>query len=286
MTPASLPVARLTPYELAFGGARFEEESFPAIRAEADARGVDTGQRELVLMLGAVGALIRELRPDSADIEAIDDSPLPPPDAVRDYGALLFQAYRFWESGRRLLVIDEGVLRRQLASGPIGDWTFVAPHQAGYLQLPRHVVWARIGEGAPPEAIDGFFWSVDVPGADSAGRIEIVVALGLHPGRPGFSVMEAAAPLPAPAPGHWGDLEARAEGADFVNVLPGGEMRDLLAVTSTPELLKLVSRTFHHVDVSPESLRPLQAGKAGTGGPHSLPASSLFAMAIAETDGT
>jgi hypothetical protein len=285
MTDPALPATRLTPYELAFGEARFEDERFPAIRAEAEARSVDTGERERMLMLGTVGALLRELRPDSADIEGTDD-PLPPPDVVRDYGALLFLAYRFWENGRRLLTIDEGVLRSQLARGPIGDWAFVAPHPAGYLQLPRHVLWARIAEAAPPEAVDGFFWSIAPPGTGTAGGIEIVVALGMHPGRPGFSVMEAAAPLPAPAPGHWGDLDARADGEDFDNILPGGEMRELVAVTSTPELLKLVSRIFHYIDASPASMRPVQPGQDEPEGTHTLPASALPAMAITEPDGT
>jgi hypothetical protein len=275
----------LTPYELAFGEERFEDEKFPAIRTEAEVRNVDTGERERVLMLGAAGSMIRELGPEDADVETAGDSRLPPPDAVRDYGALLFQAYRFWENGRRLLAIDDAALRMLLARAPIGDWHFVAPYPAGYLQLARHLVWARIADGAPPEAIDGFFWSIATPDTNAAGQIEIVLALGMHPGRPGFSVMEAAAPLPAAAPGHWGDIDARPDGKDFDNILPGGELRGLLAVTSTPELLKLVSRIFHYIDASPASLRPVQPGQEQAEGEHALPPSALAAMMIAEPDG-
>jgi hypothetical protein len=145
-------------------------------------------------------------------------------------------------------------------------------------------VWARIAERAPPEAIDGFFWSIAKPAPERAGRLELVIVLGMHPGRPGFSVIEAAAPLPAPSPGHWGDADARADGADFANILPGGEMRELLSVTSRAELLKLVSRIFHHIDASPASLRPMPAGDGETGRAHEMPASALPAIAIAETD--
>jgi hypothetical protein len=145
-------------------------------------------------------------------------------------------------------------------------------------------LWARIAENAPPEAINGFFWSIANPARQRAGCLELVLVLGMHPGRPGFSVIEAAAPLPAPAPGHWGDAETRADGADFANILPGGEMRELLSVTSRAELLKLVSRIFHHIDASPTSLRPVPAGDGEAGGAHELPASALPATAIAETD--
>jgi hypothetical protein len=276
--------ARLTPYELAFGLDRFEHGVFPSIRDEAEARHVDTSVRERFLMLGTVGELLRELRPDNADLTAVTDSPLPPPDAVREYGALLFQAFRFHDRGRRLFTVAEQLLRDVLQSDAAGEWRFAAPHDAGYLQLPRHLVWARIDEPAPPEAVDGFFWSVVESDGGRPGSIELLLALGMHSGRPGFSVVEAVAPLPPPAPGHWGDQSARPDGTDFANILPGGEMRNLLAVTSTTELLKLVSRLFHYIDLTPASLVPAPSATQGDDPGHGLPASSIAATAITDPD--
>lgn len=266
--------ARLTPYEIAFGEARFEEEIFPAIRDESAGRNVDTSIRDRFLMLGAVGSLLRDLRPEG--LVETGDASLPPPGAVRQYGALLFHAFRFWAAGRRLLTVDAPLVRDLVSNDAAGEWQFAAPHSAGYLQLPRHLFWARIEDEAPAEAVDGFFWSC------TSGELDLLVALGMHPGRPGFSVIEAGAPLPAPPPGHWGDRDARDGARDFANILPGGELRELLAIVSGGELLKLVSRIFHYADSNPSALQPDRGETSPEDAEpaHALPASSIESVRI------
>jgi len=276
-------IARLTPFELAFGAERFDREAFPAIRDEATERGVDTDAREAFLMLANAGELLRELGPEP-DAPGTAATSHGPPDSVRQFGALLFQAYRFWADGRHLLTIDSRLLRDLLAAGPIGEWRFGTPHTSGYVQVPRHLLWARIDDEAPAEAVDGFFWVHTDRPAGRQGRIELLVALGMHPGRPGFSVIDTVAPLPAASPGHWGDEDARTGAADFENILPGGEMRDLLAVASTTELLKLASRIFHYVAHTPAALRPADASQRDETSTHALPPSSIPAIAITRPD--
>jgi hypothetical protein len=126
-----------------------------------------------------------------------------------------------------------------LALPALGTWTFTAPAVAGYLELPRHLVWTRFDEAAPPEPIEGVFW------VQSPARIDLLFCTGVREGRAGLGVIDVSASLPAPAPGHWGDLEAREGGADFSNILPGGEIDALLAIVTPAEALKLVSRALH-----------------------------------------
>jgi hypothetical protein len=277
MTMETTP--RLTPYELAFGSADFENETYPGIREEADVRGSDTAVPERFFMLAAVGEWLRAMRPDTEPDGA--ESTLPSADVVKEYGALLFHAYRFLDRGRHFHTIGVPLLRQLLSEERVGDWTFRAPSDAGYVQFPRQLLWARIDDEAPAETVDGFFWSIVDPDVGRPGRIDILLVLGMHPDRPGFSVIDASAPLPAPAPGHWADSTARPDGNDFSNILPGGELRDLLAIVSTAEVLKLVSRLFHYIDRTPGSIRPVPPGqRVEESGSGTLPASSLTASEI------
>jgi hypothetical protein len=242
--------ARFTPYEAVFRDARHEADLFPAIRAEAAAQGRREAVPDEILLLQSAGNALRELPPDtSSDL-------LPPAAALREYGALLFQAFRFWSWGHRTIVIDEPLGRYLLNSAePLGEWTFSPPHPAGYLQLPRHLLWASVDDEAVPEPIDGLFWSAggtkDEPPWQ---RIDLLFVLGLRPDRPGFSVIEVSVPLPADAPGHWGDIRVRDSGSDFANVLPGGEMQGFHSMVSVAETLKLASRAFHYVMKHPEAV--------------------------------
>src|SRR5690606_18836554 len=102
--------ARLTPYELAFGYPLFEDDLFPRIRDEAEARGVRTAAPEQFLMLGAVGNALRDHLPEA---EPRGAAPLaeagggPAAEAAHgrvldEFGRLFFQAYHFWLYGKRL----------------------------------------------------------------------------------------------------------------------------------------------------------------------------------------
>lgn len=272
--------ARRTPYELIFGAGAFEEEHFPAIRAEAQERGVDATDPERFVMLASVGALLRELPAEGGAA------------ALHELGLLLFHGYHFWRFGRVVYLVERGLVERLAAQPPVvGEWELTPPHPAGYLQLPRNLVWARIGESAPAEPVDGLFWTMaggDDPAAPPYARLDALLALGLRSDRPGLSVVPVGAPLPD-GPGHWADMRARERAtgeaeatgaseatgatgaidavpaADFANVLPGGELGGLLSLVNEAEVLKLISLLFWHAAAHPGSVVPGASGGAAAG---------------------
>lgn len=230
---------QISPYDLVFGGAFFEEDRFPSIRAEAESRGVATEVPERFLLLGGVGLLLQELLPEGAGREEFSR-----------YGKLLYQAYNFWRHGKRHYALSEAVARGLVARDAAQEraeserWHLTPPVPAGYLELPRHLFWARIEEGATPEPVAGYFWTVADPASpdDPPGRLELLLVLGLFPGRPGFSTITLETPLERsdsfPRSG------SRPDGEDFANILPGGELQDWYGLITELEVLKLVSRGF------------------------------------------
>lgn len=266
--PAGGPEARLTPYELVFGDG-IEAERFPAIREEVEARGAATAAPERFLLLGRAMELLRELAPDEAGA-----------DAVGRYGALVHQAWHFWRYGRRVLVLDAALARRLVVGfAEVGAWMLTPPHPAGYLQLPRHLFWARVEASSPPEPVDGFFWTmigVGDPETPPYERLDLLLVLGMRAGRPGFGTIPVAAGLEAARVGHWADAEARPGGEDFANILPGGELQGWYGLITELEALKLASRIFRYVAVNPEALsEPERARPAGAAAARALPASAL-----------
>jgi hypothetical protein len=245
--------ARGTPYDLAFS-ADFERENFTAIRAEAEQRELTSWQPDEFLLLHAVAEPLRRsivLRPGETR-----PGPGPNPEtAVEQFAPLLFQGYHYWRFEKPLFVLTEPLFRFLVGDLHIGSWEQVPPAPAGYLQLPRNLLWARIAENAAPEAVDGFFWTMvgrgdaRVPPFD---RIDLLLVLGLVQGRPGFSVIPLSLELTEPQ-GHWGDEQARAAGRDFANNLPGGELQRLHALETTGEAWKLASRVFWYVAQHPDS---------------------------------
>jgi hypothetical protein len=231
---------RIHPYDLAFAGEL--EAVFPQIREEADERDVDVRDTERFLMLEHVGQLLRSLLPPDAQGAA-----------VSQFGAIVTHAYHFWLAGKTTFALEEPALRSLLdAATAIGSWDMVPPAPAGYVQLPRNLLFARIAEGAQAEAVDGFFFIM--PGANDPAvppyeQLSVLLVLGVLPHRAGFSVIHATTTVTAEAPGHLGDVTARETGNDFENVLPGGADR-LFAVTNTLEVLKLVSRCLWHLRAS------------------------------------
>lgn len=247
-----------TPYDLVFGDARFESDVFPAIEAEADARGLDAASPDSFMLLGEVGRLLRELpaSPERASAQA----------AITAFGALLFHAFHFRRHGRRVWIVEDAALERVVGGDPLPPgWFLSTPHAAGYVILPHQRVWSRVDAAAPAEPVHGFFWTVaaaDVARRAPAGRLDVLLALGVRAGRPGLSVIPAAVSLAARA--HWLREAARAEGADFANVLPGGELRQLHAVVNTAEALKLAARVFWLMSAGegePGAVRALEAGR-------------------------
>lgn len=237
------PNDRPSPYDLVFGVESVDGQLFPPIAEEAETRGLPLDDPDRFLFLASVGHLLHA-------IAGVYDSPPPeapsPHEALRQYGRVLFHAFHFWRGGKRTVEIEEARLR-SLLDGPatVGEWRLRAPSPAGYLRLPPHRVWASPEPGTRPEPADGVFWTFLAPD-DEPKQLHVLMPLGVRPGRPGFSVVSATGELDGDA--HWAEVDARPDGRDFENTLPGGELERLYSVQTTAELLKLVSLCFWSLD--------------------------------------
>lgn len=274
--------ARLTPFELVFGAELFEASVFPDIRQELEARGLETPPPERFLFLTTVGKLLRMIagsEPPAGEPDGDDAADGASPEAVDEYGALLYQAFRFWRDGRQLFVLEEGALRQMLDDAGALTEPVRPPHPSGYVQLPRHLVWARAGEERP-EPVDGLFWAWR-DDDDGPQRLDVLLVLGMRPDRPGFSVVPVAAELEDGRPGDWG-ARARPEGEDFANVLPGGELDALYAVATPAEALKLAATWFRWLEQRPETLGGVERNAdVEPASSHDLPPSELVFRRVA-----
>jgi hypothetical protein len=219
---------RASPFELIFGRTGLAAAHFPRIAASLEPVAGSGPDREQFLMLGPVAELMGELASASGE-------------GTAQIALLTFHAFHRWQQGGEDHELGEGALRELLALGGIGEWQFQPPAPAGYLRLPGHLLWVAGAEGQPAEPVDGFFWVV---GGSRANALDLLLVLGVHEGRPGVTVIELGSG-PVPGAGHWGDLQVRSEGADFGNVLPGGD--HLYGLSAAGEVLKLVSRLFWHL---------------------------------------
>lgn len=238
--------ARLTPYELAFMEGDFEARVFPAIREEAEARREDPARRERFAFMAAGGEAIRDIVPPDAQPEMLDE-----------YRALFYHAFNFWRFGRRLYVLEPAVARYLVEGTPtLAEWELSAPFDSLYIQLPPNLFWASIGTDVPPEPVDGFFVTVareqdplGVPFID----LQVVMVLGIHRMRDGFSVIAFDTEAGQGIPPLWAE-PGRDEGRDFENVLPGGEIAGLYSILTTAEALKLVARVLWYVESHAEDV--------------------------------
>lgn len=260
--------ARLTPYELAFLEGDFETRVFPLIQEEAEARGDNPARRERFAFLAAGGEAIREIIPPEA-----------PPEMLEEYRALFYHAFNFWRFGRRLYVVDPAVARYLVEAAPrLAEWRFATPFESLYIQLPPNLFWASIGTDVPPEPVDGFFVTVsherDPLGAPFAD-VQVLMVLGIHRLRAGFSVIAFETEAGPGIPPVWGE-PGRDEGADFANVLPGGDIAGLYSILTTSEALTLVARVLWYVETHVEdvtSAAPAERREAER--PGSVPLSRL-----------
>lgn len=224
---------RVSPYRLIFGPTVFDASRFARVREQADAHHAVTPDE--LFMLPAAGELLHELAPPEGGKETIAQ--------VR---ALLFSAYQYWRHGRRIYRMTGPLLDEVTAPGAALTAPPEPPSEAGYVQLPRNIVWARVSEEAPPEPVDGFFWSAPADAGGSAERLDLLFALGLRPGRPGLSLFDVSLDEAAQL-NEWANVEVRPDGEDFANVLPGGELQGYRAVTTGAEALKLAARCFARI---------------------------------------
>lgn len=235
--------ARVTPYELIIEP--LESAAFPAIRAEAEQRGTDIRRRDQFLLLGTVGATLKEIVPDNA-----------PSDAIDEYGELLYQAYQFWTFGRRLYVLAEDVIARLTQPVfDVEDWQLAAPPSC-YIQFPYQRLWARVSAEAPFEPVDGCFVVVDdtEPTPQGGAHLRVQLVLGLRADRPGISLVSYRTDLDPHRIAEYANTPWREEGPAFSNAIPGGERKGYETLATTSELQALVLRTLFYLDTHPLSL--------------------------------
>src|SRR5690606_32011032 len=92
-----------------------------------------------------------------------------------------------------------------------------------------------------------FFWSSPGANAQAAGdRLDLLFALGVRAGRPGLSLFDIALDTTAKL-SEWATVDARPDGTDFENVLPGGELQGYHAITVGAEALKLATLCFARI---------------------------------------
>jgi hypothetical protein len=261
--------ARLTPYEIVFGAAEFEERVFPAIQKEAEAHFEDLTLRERFGFMSVAADTLRQLVPADA-----------PPEMLDDYRALLYQSYNFWRFGRCLYRLDRAVVRYLVESQPrLDGWPFRMPRPSVYLQLPSNLFWASISTDIPPEPVDGVFLTMargDDPLGPLYGDLQVLLVLGIRRGRPGFSIIPFDTEVGSGIPAVWAETAGREEGEDFASTLPGGEMAGLYSILTTAEVLKLSARALWFIHTSPADVQARRAPERRTRDrPGSVPLSHL-----------
>ncbi len=226
---------------------------FPALRDENAQRHGDGADRDAFLLLAHAGAALKQMLPDEAPSAALDQA-----------AELLWQSWRFWDTGARLYVLsDAATARLTEADFAIAGWRFAAP-AAAYLQLPYQRVWARVGSDAAYEPMDGcFLCARELPGG--AHELRLLAVLGLRAERPGVSLImhhatfdDAGAAARAAHP--W-----RADAAPFANAIPGGERMGYKTIATVNELEAFALRALHRLEADPRALvRAEGGGPAGS----------------------
>jgi len=214
---------RPTPYDIAFGAEA--EVRFARIRDSLTSTSRDAHDQDAFVLDREVVTYLRELVPEEGVGEGMEQ-----------HVALLHHAYLYWAEGGWLIRPSKtrttALLGHQETSA---DTTEPAPTgavapRAFYLQLPERMVWAELAPGEPHQPLDGLFvrpWP--------RGGYFVLAIFGLHPGREGFSVVDADGYRE-------GDL-LRADGtALFSPVLPGGAAAGLFSIVGGEELLELAAR--------------------------------------------
>lgn len=237
-------VLRITPYEVAFAATAYEAEVFPAIAADVEHHRSDPLLLEQFGMLPAAAEAVRAFVPDDA-----------PPEATEQYRALLFQAFNYWAVGRATYLLHPAAARFLVEAQPsMEEWELALPRPSLYVQLPHHLFWGSVSPEVTPEPVDGMFvtgQTVEGSSGESFLRLEVLLVLGLRRDRAGFSVIPFDTEAGPGIAAAWAESGGRESGADFENILPGGEIAGLYSVLTVGEVLKLLGRILWYVDRFP-----------------------------------
>jgi len=138
----------------------------------------------------------------------------------------------------------------------------VAPVDAAYVQLPRHLFWVGGGRDEDPaaalaEPVDGFFWTL---GAE--GLVHVLLATGMRDDRPGLAVV-AVPEAPMAEAERWLVTDVRPDGDDFATTLPGGDLEGLYSFTAAGEVLKLLARLFVYEEAVPHAVQEREPDRGG-----------------------
>ncbi len=255
LDPPAGKIARMTPYELAFGDIEWEARVFPMLQEEAEETGSDPALRDRFAFLTVGGDVLRDLTPPDA-----------PAEAREDYLLLLYHVFNFWRFGKRVYLLDPPLARYLVEAKPrLRGWDFALPYASVYLQLPANLFWASISPESTPEPVDGFFvTSVPTPLGEEYRRLEVLMILGIRRDRAGYSVIPFDTEVGPGIPAVWAETPGRERGKDFENILPGGEISGLYSILTTTEALKLVARALWYVDSHPEDVFPEAAPERRT----------------------
>lgn len=209
-------MARLTPYDIAFGASA--EERFTRIRASLAASDREPDDLDAFVLDREVVAYLRELVPE----EGIGTG-------IEQHIALLHHAFMYWLSGGILVRPTKARAERMLAAAPTADRGELPGSY--YFQMPERLVWGGLAPEEPHQPLDGLFVR---PYAD--GGLFLLAVFGMHAGNDGFTVVDLDG-YPEPA-------LAREDGsALFAPVLPGGAAAGLYSIAGGEELMELASRS-------------------------------------------
>lgn len=206
--------SRPDPFTLVFGD--LAETDFPLIR---EALAEDASIAAFMLSAPAL-ELMGRLRPDEGLDEAVDD-----------FVAFVYAAWRFWCDGKQVVTLDAAGTRALCApvrpvAGAGGNHP---PRTTRYIQVTPRLVWGRLASDETYEPLDGWFATRTGP------ALRVVACFGLHSDRPGLSVVVAEGPDPG--------VIVREDGsAIFSPMMPGGDLAGLYAVAASEELLLLAWR--------------------------------------------
>jgi hypothetical protein len=192
-------------------------EILPGLRTTLEAAAVDEADRDAFLLHREVAQLIRDLEPE----EGLGEG-------VAQLAALVHHAYLYWRHGERTIRLNHDAATGLLKQGGHSASSSAAS-DSWYLQLPRQLVWGRLGDEEPYQPCDGCFATTGAKG------FRVLGVFGVHPDRMGYSIVEVA--------GVPDDHQQADSGLRFSPQMDGAENAGLYSINTAEDLLVLAARS-------------------------------------------